>query len=488
VFAETIKESGGSAELAEASEKVAKAVVSGPSLTADLGPPVDALFAKAATEKLASTPVADVPAPPRATPMTLATLPKEARMFGEPITLAGVHRSPFGDETPRFIVDDSAFTKGPVVCELTETPAAFVCTKVPPPAATMSPALRLWGTTAPGVKPFVFAGERGKSGIYRSDTGERLVDRLEYGAYGATALDDGSLGYLVWHATPPETHFVHIARDGSRTESAVVSRQESGNPYYSTSIYWSHVVYKSLKEGTDGIRLLVRDIDLSGALGKPVDIGRIAETGQIEGGEYEEPHLTGCRSGDTTVIRAKGWQNTYLSFFVGGKWTAPVEAPGLGGKLECRPGEAIVSRVWGQPWGSRFKGGVDVRRCTVSGCEDRSIDFDRVLAGNRNVLPREARDVRSADIDGKELLVWSAGERGGLRLRFGPAGELPSLPDTVLYDDHVRDGTIREESTMVDFDLFPTAHGAILFLGTVDGVFAFLFDASGKPSPVRTRL
>jgi hypothetical protein len=131
---------------------------------------------------------------------------------------------------------------------------------------------------------------------------------------------------------------------------------------------------------------------------------------------------------------------------------------------------------------------VDVRRCTVSGCEDRSIDFDRVLAGNRNVLPREARDVRSADIDGKELLVWSAGERGGLRLRFGPAGELPSLPDTVLYDDHVRDGTIREESTMVDFDLFPTAHGAILFLGTVDGVFAFLFDASGKPSPVRTRL
>ena len=345
------------------------------------------------------------------------------------------------------------------------------------------------GTTAPNVKPFVFAGERGKSGIYRSDTGERLVGQARVRRlHGATALDDGSLGYLVWHDKPAETHFVRIALDGSRRETTVVSRQESGNPYYSTSIFWSHVVYKSVKEGQDGIRLIVRDIDAAGGLGAPVDVGRLAETGQIEGGEDEEPHLLGCRSGDTTVIRAKGWRDTYVSFLVGGSWTAPVEARGLGGKLECRPGEAIVSRVWGMPSGSAYRTGVDVWRCTASGCDDRSIVVNRVLADNKDTLPREARSVRATDIDGKLLLVWSAGEHGGLRTRFGTAGELPGVPDTILYDDRIREGTYRPESTMVDFDLFPTAHGALLLLGTVDGVFAYLFDANGKPTPVATKL
>jgi len=104
------------------------------------------------------------------------------------------------------------------------------------------------------------------------------------------------------------------------------------------------------------------------------------------------------------------------------------------------------------------------------------------------VLPREARAVRAADIDGKVLLVWAAGERGGIRTRFGAPGELPSLPDAIFYDDHFRDGALKQESTLVDFDLIPTPHGALLLFGTVDGVFAFFFDASGKGVPVATRM
>jgi len=227
-FAEIVKESGASAELAGASEQLATMIANAPSLAIDIGPRVDDLFTKAAGEKLTLTAAAaGVPAPERATPMVLATLPGEARMFGEQIPLTSIHRSPIEDETPRFVVDDTASTRGPVICQLVDAPRAIACTKVPPPAAAMSPALRLWGTTAPGVKPFVFAGDRGKSGIYRSDTGARVVDRLEYGAYGATALDDGSLGYLVFHESPPETRFVRVALDGTRTETPVVSRRDS---------------------------------------------------------------------------------------------------------------------------------------------------------------------------------------------------------------------------------------------------------------------
>jgi hypothetical protein len=131
---------------------------------------------------------------------------------------------------------------------------------------------------------------------------------------------------------------------------------------------------------------------------------------------------------------------------------------------------------------------VDVRRCTVSGCDDRSIDLNHVLAENKDVMPRTEGDVRAVDIDGKLLLVWSAGEHGGLRTRFGASGELASASETVFFDDHVRDGKFRDESAMIGFELVPTAHGALLLLGTVDGVFAYLFDASGQAKAITAKL
>ena len=65
-------------------------------------------------------------------------------------------------------------------------------------------------------------------------------------------------------------------------------------------------------------------------------------------------------------------------------------------------------------------------------------------------------------------------------MRLAPSEELGSAPDEVIYDDHLRDGFVREESTMVGFSLWPTAHGALLVLGTTEGVYAFVIDAAGK--------
>ena len=135
-FAEAIKEGGGSADLAAASEKLATTVATGTGVTSDLGPLVDKLFARAAAEKLVLARATDVPEPARAEPMTLSTLAPEARMFGESITLTSVHRSPSGDETLRFVVDDKAFSKGPAVCELAEgsrTPSRAPRSRPPPP-------------------------------------------------------------------------------------------------------------------------------------------------------------------------------------------------------------------------------------------------------------------------------------------------------------------------------------------------------------------
>lgn len=483
-FGEAVKNDGGSAELVAAAEKLGKAIALDESVARDVGAHVDRLFETAGAQKLTAHVAPGVPLPPApATPFTLATLPASAHL-GPKLTLGAIYRAPFSDGTIRFVIDDKDLPSGPATCELPDGATRIACRPIPKPAAELSPALRPWGTTSPKAAPYVFAGDRGKAGIFRSDDGARVVDRLEYGAYGASALDDGALGYLVWNEKAAQTDFVRIGRDGARKVSKVVARRESGNPYYSSAIFWQFVAYKSVGTEKEGIRLVLREIDGAGGLRAPLDVGRILETGQIEGGEREEPHLGACRSGDTTVIRAKGWHNTFLTFLVAGKWTAPVEAQGLGGELQCRAGEAIVTRIWGGPVGSVFKGGVAMQRCTASGCEDRDVVLHKALAENRDVMPREAKDIRAVDLDGKMLVVWSAGERGGLRMRLAPPAEIASAADTVLFDDHVKDGGAGAESTMVGFQLWPTQRGALLLLGTSAGVHAFLIDGSGKRTPI----
>jgi|GEM_PF-640792 len=497
--AETMRASGGSTALAEASEKLAKAIAVDTGVAADLAPLVEKVFAEAATEKLAHRRAAGIAEPDApATPMTLATLPAAARMFGGPLALASIRFAPFADATLHFVVDDKDFAPGPVACSFAPGAADIACRKIGAPAAQLSPALRLWGTTAEGAAPYVFAGDRGKAGIFRSDTGARVVEKLEYGAYGATALADGSLGYLLWNekgapsragGPPGQTDFVRVTADGATSKpQRVVVRSESGNPWYSTSVLWEHVAFKQVRKDAEGIRLVVRPIAASGELGAPIDVGRIDEVGHIEGGSEEEPHLTGCRAKDTTVIRAKGWHNTFLSFFVAGRWTPPVEAPGLRGHLQCRPGEAVVTRVWGGQSGSRFKGGINQSRCTVSGCDERNVDVNKMLADVTDVLPHDAKDIRAVDLDGKLLVVWSAGDRGGVRMRLAPADQIAQAADVVVFEDHLREGTYRVESTLVDLQLLPSANGALLLLGTIDGVYAFAADATGKLRAVATRM
>jgi len=57
-----------------------------------------------------------------------------------------------------------------------------------------------------------------------------------------------------------------------------------------------------------------------------------------------------------------------------------------------------------------------------------------------------------------------------------------------ILDDHIRDGAYRDESTLVGFELLPFGKSAVLLLGTVEGVYAFLVDEGGKLSPLPTRV
>ena len=487
-FAATVRNNDGSADLALATEKLGKALATETAFSTDLGPLVDDVFAKAKASMLDTEREADVKAPPvPARAPTLAMLPKEARLVSPQTTLAGLHASPFTDTTLRFIVDEKDSPAGPVTCAIAPGEREISCAKIPAPAAQASPALRMWGTTNDKAHVLAFAGDRGKSGIFDAVTGARIVDKLEYGAYGATSLADGALAYLVWNEKPPSTHVAFVGKDGKSKTTKVVDRSESGNPYYSSTIFWEWIAYKQVRKGADGIRLVVRSLDPA-EVGPPVDIGRIDEVGHIEGGAEEEPHLTACRNGSTTVLRAKGWDDTFL-YFKRDTWSAAVTAHGQHGVLTCGDNTATITKTWGDRVGAqRFRGGAIMTECTVSECKEHIVDIDKVLGSNDDLTPREKKNLRAIDVGGKLLVVWAAGDRGGVRMRVGAPDQLATAPETILLDDHIRDGAYRDESTLVGLELLPFGKSAVLLLGTVEGVYAFLVDADAKLTPLPTRL
>jgi hypothetical protein len=493
VFAAAVRDNDGNADLVTAAEKLGKVLATEAAFSTNVGPLVDDVFAKAKAASFDAARDAAVKPPPSLKPPTLALLAQEARLVSPQTTLAGVHLSPFTEPTLRFIIDEKDSAVGPVSCALAPGDKELSCAKIPAPAAQASPALRMWGTTNDRAHVLAFAGDRGKSGIFDAVTGARIVDKLEYGAYGATSFEDGTLAYLVWNEKPASTHVAVVGKDGSSKNALVVDRKESGNPYYSSAIFWNWVAYKQVRKGAEGIRLVVRALDPHAAsaaspVGPPVDIGRIDEVGHIEGGTEEEPHLTACRNGSTTVLRAKGWNDTFL-YFKRDQWTAAVTANGQHGVLTCGDNTATITKTWGDRVGAqRFRGGVVVTDCTVSECKDHLVDIDKVVGQNDDLAPREKKDLRAADLGGKLLVVWSAGDRGGVRMRLGAPDQLAAAPETVVFDDHVRNGEVRDESTLVGFELLPFGKSAVLLLGTVEGVFAFLVGTDGKLSPLPTRL
>ena len=493
-FAATVRDNDGNAELVAATEKLGKALATETAFSTDLGPLVDDVFAKAKASSLDGERETDVTAPPTvAKAATLAMLPREARLVSPQTTLAGVHASPFTDTTLRFIVDEKDSPVGPVSCAIAPGEKEISCARIPAPAAQASPALRMWGTTNDKAHALAFAGDRGKSGIFDAVTGARIVDKLEYGAYGATSLADGALAYLVWNEKPPSTNIAIVGKDSKSKSTKVVDRSESGNPYYSSAIFWEWIAYKQVRKGADGIRLVVRSLenraqDGASLIGPPVDIGRIDEVGHIEGGTEEDPHLTACRNGTTMVLRAKGRNDTFL-YFKRDTWSAAIAAHGQHGVLTCGDNTATITKTWGDRVGAqRFRGGAVVTECTVSGCKEHIVDIDKVLGSNDDLTPREKKDLRAIDVGGKLLVVWSAGDRGGVRMRVSAPKQLATAPETILLDDHIRDDTFRDESTLVGLELLPFGKNAVLLLGTIEGVYAFLVDAEGKLSALPTRM
>jgi len=491
-LSEAVHQSDDGSPLMASTAKLAEALNRGPTNPA-LGTALDDVWRDADKISLVAIAAPDVPAPPKSSQaLSVEKLPLDSRLLEEGFSLASLHTEPTPSTTLRFLIDEKDLKEGPTLCEMPPGAKAIHCAKIPGAAAALSPALRLWGTTEDGATPLLFVGDHGRDGIYRADTGAVVEDKLQYGAYGIDARKDGSYAMLVWKDPSPETRLQIVTpvldasarpsyAQASRKETPLFDRQKTGNPYYNTALFWDYVVNKAYVTGLEGLRLAVRTIAPDGSVSAPIDVGRVGQPSLVEGGD-EPPHIRGCRAGATMVIRVKGESAEYISFFVAGKWTQPVEADSLGGDLVCRGNEALVTGVDMQ---SEKKGDVYRTRCDASSCKTDAVQMSDLFAHNDDVWPASTSAIHAADVDGKVAVVWQAGVLGGLRVRVAAADLLARAEDVVVFDDRMEDGILKPESTLLETSMLSHGDTTLLFLRVVPGVFVFKVESTGQLSPVK---
>lgn len=461
-------------------EALAKELKEPRAFAADLSGPLEEIWPAAEQAGLALAASAVEGPPAAALSLDADALGKVEPLAKSSTSLAGLSVEPHAGGPLRVLADDRALPTAPFLCTFPAAPAGVSCARLPAPIAGMRQGLRLLATADDDAAPLVFAGNRGSEGVYRGDTGE-LVDRLY--SYGGFAASDGFAAVLGWDEEKREPLLVRAAK-GAKAERAVVKPDfEVGNTYYSAQVLWGQLLLRGVKEGA-GRRLYAEEVRRSGAaLGDPVDVGPLQEPGLIRGGADEPPHIAGCRAGADLVVRVKGYDNDFMSFWSGGRWSQPVSPDLTGGTLSCDRAGAAITRI--EPAGSDnpWKTSISHLRCNSAGCRRALVRMEQMLPGGRELAPREGR-VDAADLGGKLLVVWAAGERGGVRMRLAPPEQIAAAKDVVLFDDLVKEGRVQPLSTLFELRVLSREGFAVVLLSTVAGVHAIRVEPDGKLTPL----
>jgi hypothetical protein len=447
----------------------------------DLTSSVDALWSLAPLENVTPGPAVEVAVSPAAAgPMDADALAHGTPLAQKAFSFKAVYTEPHPALDLHVLIDDPGAPGSPFLCTVTRAGPAARCVALPAAIAATKQGLRLFGTVDDGGAPLVFAGSRGSEGIFRADNGDQVAKFYAYGGYAAA---DGFSAVLGWHEKEKELVAARKLASSATTEAKLDPPFRTGNPYYSAQMLWDVVMLRGVTKDNRR-RLFALPLGRSGAvLGDPVDVGELAEPGLIEGGADEPPHITGCKTKEAMVVRVKGYDHDFMSFRLGGKWSEPISPELTGGTLSCSKASATVTRV--EPAGNDNAHRTSIRQahCTSAGCRTDVIRMEQLLHRRIEFAPHEGH-VDAVDLDGKLLVVWAAGERGGVRMRLGPIETIATAPDVVLYDDMMKDGHVGTLSTLFDLKLFSREGYALLLLSTQTGVHGVRIDANGTVAPL----
>jgi len=484
---ETMRSAGmaesGKKDLAAASETLAKALNEGNSLSIDLTDAVDTAFDQAKEAKIDT--LAGIAAPKAPVPQHPLTATYLATV--EPLSRASFAlKGAFTDAHPagalRMLVEEKGVDKSPFLCTFDPKQPTVLCKSLPKSIAG-GHGLRLLGTADDDSAPLIFAGERGTAGIFRADTGEKIDAMYSYGGY---AKKDGSSAVLGYNGREPELLVTRRTAAGTIPRTKLELDFDLGNLYYSSQLLWNAMLLRGISR-QDERKLYAATLDFRGEPFRDLGaVGLLPEPGRIDGGADEPPHISGCRTEQSMVVRVKGYRNDFMSFLIGGKWTPPVSPEITGGILSCHGSEAVVTRLETAGNDRAWKTSFTQVHCTSAGCRGDNVAIEKFLKGRYEFGPREAH-VDAVDLDGKLLVVWAAGDRGGVRMRLARADQIERAEDQILFDDMVKDGQVGKLSTFFDLRLFSRDGFAILLMNTVAGIHALRIDAGGKVAPVTVK-
>jgi hypothetical protein len=475
--------------LGTASEALAKALRADSAATADLHAELDKVWTEAATAKVKGTPpttgsgpgamLAPKPVTPLFTAEQFRALPK---FLSGNFSLASVREETAPGATLYFLVDQKDTPEGPVICTANATDSTVKCQKLPEAVATLSPGLRLIGTTEAMARPFYFAGDRGQLGVFPPD-GKHAIAAAT--TYGASAHADGSLGFVNRKETGKELHFTLQPAVGITSDQVVLQPTDLDTPTQS-GFFWDWLVYRSLAKKDAPSHLFARKVD--GAVVKPsVDVGEIEEQAPLDKAERDREQIAACKSDDALAVRVRGQKGDTVAFYAAGRWTAPMKASTRGGAFTCHGLESVSTTV--EHVADRDKDApiITQARCNTSGCTTTKVEVRQLLAG-LDISPLEAGASVAADVGGKLLFLWNAGSVGGLRMRLAAPDRMKDTEDVVITDG-------REEkagasvSSIASMRVVGTNTYALVFLGTTSGVKVLRVEpATGKLTPLQGTL
>ncbi len=477
----------GSLARARSAARLGAALSAPDGATADWSGPLGAWLADVRQAGRSVHRVDDAPLPPgtgAASATTVDSLEPGSRLLPGTVPLAAIHFDRTFDESASFVVDQpSSSGAGPSV------PAYCVYAAREARCVAMRGAAAGAGPVVPAGASVVLAGDAGAGGVFEVGSGARIPVELPDGVYGvSTATTGDGLDLLTTTPFPAEIHWVHVEGHGAAaktTDTPVLTRGQAGDPSFNVGLFWGFLVAKRVAPEASGLRLRVRKLT-GREIGPEVDVGQVGEAPALEASGAES-HLQACRSQGSIALGVHAWDSEYFSFFEPrtGAWSHPVELDDARGAMTCRGAEVTLLDQRGHVEGHRFQPVITESRCTPAACRTASLRTRDVFAGNADVTPQEPRDVHVAAVDDQVLLVFRAGDLGGLRMRLGKLEDLAGNEDVVLFDDHLEGGKLRQDSTLLDFMVRPVPGGALLLLATTAGTFVYRVDAAGAFLPVR---
>ncbi len=468
----------GEKNLAYWSKKLADALTETGSVGADLSEVIDQTWAQAVEEGMdGKDGKAAGPKPPQpATTLAIDDLQSTIPLVKNPPGLDDAQSDVHPGTGLHLLVEDTKRGES-VVCTVAADAEVVQCALIPASIPASDLGLRLLGTADAGADPLVFSGSRGSEGVFRSGTGAKVAATTTLGGW---AGPDNFSAVLGWDDSTKRMSL--IRKSGGNDPLARPIRLESklqiAEPVRDVQVLWDHIVFRGANR-YDETWLASAKIN-TGAVPyePPSDIGMLPEAGTERPPEETDVPIAGCRTRKAQVARVRGDSHDFLSFHVAGRWTKPVQTSKIGGDLSCRRVEAWLTQFHAPPGAGMLESSIVAERCTPTRCTSNELTVGDMLEGSLSLAPVAAPMV--AHLGGKILVVWMAGDRGGLRMRFAPLDGLAQAPDQILFDDLVQGGEVLKTSTIAETKLLVRESFALLLLRTSEGLHALHIDPEGK--------